>query len=365
MSNLDSARDTVERLAAGATDPEAVEKAARAAAALYEIGKLKADTQKALNEAAKIENELSEARQRNKSDERKHYASLLAPLLSTLILGGTLVLQTYQAFLSDRQKQVELDRQRTDQERQRDAAEDALWGETLKALSQEYKEISPGLVNLRRFLSSSRYAELSKKTAEQALFQTTKPDTFKELFFMVYGLLDWRTYPKTMDLARAITIQYVTLNEKLTKSSLTDDEETRRSKLYDNMTFICSEVSRLLKGPRPSGVQIEFRSIYWFDCDFSNVDLRGAEVAGFQSARMNFKGADLSNLSTYQQSIWGFSGSPEKGTNVGTAWWQASKLSPEALKYLNEKFPYNKDWDYGTAVTSEDDYHQAIMRLSN
>jgi uncharacterized protein YjbI with pentapeptide repeats len=168
-----------------------------------------------------------------------------------------------------------------------------------------------------------------------------------------------------MDLARAIFPGFYALNDKLSKSSLTDDEETRREQMGYNLTFICSEVSRLLKGPRPSGVKIELRSVYWFDCDFSNVDLHGADIAGFASARMNFKGADLSNLLNYQQSNWGFAGSREKGTDVGTAWWQAAKIDQEVLKYLKEKFFYNKGWDYGTAVTSEEDYQQAIVRLSN
>ena len=178
MSGFDTARLTVERLLAEAKDGDTLEKAANAALALTKASQAELDGRKVENEIIKLKNDVALGRRQARAESTRHYVSVFGPLATTFVLAGTLALQTYTAILSDQAKLEELDRQRQDLQRLRDAEEDTRWAEMLKTLSQEYKELSPGLLNLRRFFSSPRYADQARVTAEQTLSQTANVDRF-------------------------------------------------------------------------------------------------------------------------------------------------------------------------------------------
>jgi ribosomal protein L17 len=245
MSGFDTARLTVERLLAEAKDGDTLEKAANAALALTKASQAELDGRKVENEIIKLKNDVALGRRQARAESTRHYVSVFGPLATTFVLAGTLALQTYTAILSDQAKREELDRQRQDLQRLRDAEEDTRWAEMLKTLSQEYKELSPGLLNLRRFFSSPRYADQARVTAEQTLSQTANVDRFNDLFFVVFDRIDWTAYPKIMNLARSITARFVPLNTRRNQVTGRTPEDAARDRIEPAMPLTSDEKKAL------------------------------------------------------------------------------------------------------------------------
>src|SRR5262249_11005805 len=95
-------RAVVASLLADPGNSEAVEKAGRMLTTIAEIEKQKAEAGKLSAEEVKIRSELSDVEKRRQSDERKFYGSLIVPIFSAIVLGGTLLLQTHQTYNAER-----------------------------------------------------------------------------------------------------------------------------------------------------------------------------------------------------------------------------------------------------------------------
>jgi hypothetical protein len=202
---LDKLRAAAALRLSNASTPEALEAGGRILAQVIEIEKLAADAEKTRAERQKLEWEISSSTQRTRSEERRHIASLLAPLLTTVVLAGTLALQTYTAITTERDKQIE-------QQRQRESSEDISWADTLKSLSGEIKGISPGSLSLIRFFASPRYSQLAKQASTSVLLQTSDPGQFKQLFTATFGVVIWANLNDVLALDRQMTFQkYKTL----------------------------------------------------------------------------------------------------------------------------------------------------------
>ena len=91
----------------------------------------------------KSEDELRDSSKHKKTKDIKEFIGLLAPLVTTIVLAGTLVLQSYQFARTERDKDEEAQRQRVatseQSKRQADVAEDASWTEALKLLEGSEK----------------------------------------------------------------------------------------------------------------------------------------------------------------------------------------------------------------------------------
>ena len=343
MDGVNLLKAAASSLLADSSNFEAVERAGRMLASIAEIERQEAESKKLSAEEVKIRDELSDSKKRGRSEKRQFYSSLIVPLLSTMVLGGTLLLQTYQTFKAESDKQVE-------QQAQRQSVEDMRWSEALKSMYESDKDLSVADIYLKQFYNSSRYGNLAKQTAFQILAKTDDPVHFHDLFLSAFEPVSWENLEKVLDLDRSLAGRFNPLDVRYGK--LSDSEERQREALYKEISFICGEVATLLKSPRPKGVVLDLRSIEFWDCDLSNADLSEANLDGFTAFRLVLKGADLTGVRNYRNV-----------TLQGSAWWQASRVSKDLLEYLRKNAAFDVHVGYGTAMTSKEDYDAAILRL--
>jgi hypothetical protein len=153
---------------------------------LSEVEKSQAEIRK-LQVDEKIHYDLQHAARKERSEALQRYITLLTPLATTLVLGVTLLTQSYQFAKSEHDKQ--------------DAAEDTQWSESVKAISQSVK-MSPVAIALNPFFKSKRYADVAKKTAVQALVSTHDYMVFRDLFRGAFVPMDWKNFDAVLQLDR-------------------------------------------------------------------------------------------------------------------------------------------------------------------
>lgn len=318
-----------------------------------EIENQRAGSSKLLTEEQKLSFDLRESQSRQKSDDRKAYITLLAPVFTTFVLAGTLILQSYQFVQSERDKQIEV-RQQTD------AAEDVRWTDAVKLLSQSDK-VSPAGVLLKSFVKSDRYGAQAHQTALQILLKTEDPVLFENLFALVFEPVDWNDLPQIIGLNRTMYVNIGPLAEKSYDAKKRMNDLNRLNPLerrkYDSLIaeieFTATKIAPLLKGRRPGGVALDLHGTDILLCDLQYADLSGANLDGVNVSSVNLKGADLSRISHAELSMF------------LTAWWEASQMSQETLQYLMKEYPFQAGVQYGPSyrTISQKDYDENVARL--
>jgi len=160
----DDVQRVKEAAASALTHSEDVEAVTKAAQLL----KLASEIENQQAQVRKTESDVQDSIAHKKTKDLKEFIALLAPVFTTFVLAGTLVLQSYQFSRSERDKEAEAQQQREaaalQAKQQADAAEDASWADALKLLSGSEK-VSPAAVLLKRFSQSPRYSEEARRTA--------------------------------------------------------------------------------------------------------------------------------------------------------------------------------------------------------
>jgi hypothetical protein len=326
-----------------------LEKATQTLKSLSEIEKTQAEIRKLAAEEEKIRHELEHASKQERLEGRQRYITLLTPLFTTLVLGLTLGLQTYQFFRTERDKL--------------EAAEDAQWSDALKTVSQaEAGKMSPVALTLNPFLKSRRYADRARRTAFEVL-SNTHDQVFADIFDEAFLPLDWENFDTVMQLDRTLGTRIGPLYHKSWKLDervndmrlLTPDEQHEYEYINDALPEISKSVIPLLKGPRPQGQSLDLSSTWFVECDWSEVNLYGANLVNFDLRRADLDGADLGGITSF--------GGAE--IYYGTAWWDASRISPDFLDHLIRECPYDPAERYGTKhkQVSQQQYEDAIKRL--
>ncbi len=347
VDQLESLKAAAAALIVEAKDAAATQQAAELLKTISETERQAAETSKLNVEKQKLEDDIAQSPKRRRSEERTYITTVLVPLLSTLILGGTLALQSIQAYFTEKDKTRE-------EQRQRIAAEDVRWQEALKGLSSS-REISTTALYIKMFLNTDRYGSLARQTAFQLLAGTNDAVVFKDLFATLYVPVTWDNFPQIVDLSRTIVARVNPIaDKKLTRGeALTPLEQRTYDAELENIKLICNSVSPLLKSTRPAGIKIDLRAVAWWDCDLSNSDLSGANLEVFTPTRINFKGANLAGVTFLQDDVWRYN-----------AWWRAAKMSPEFLIFLKQKWPFDPLLDYGDNTVTLQDYQDNIARLA-
>ncbi len=379
MTELEQIRKMAEELAEKAqqgTTPEvalALEKITQAFKAPSEVEKSQAEIRKLAIDEQKARYDLDHASRQERVEGRQRYITILTPIATTLVLGFTLLSQTYQFVKSERDKQQ--------------ALEDAQWSEAVKTVSQS-AQLSPIAITLNPFLKSKRYADVARKTAVEALISTRDSTVFADLFKGAFVPMDWANLDTVLQLDRALgprlgEIWHVRTERIKTKEPNDsnqadhghDEMQTpppnRRAvdipkgeqQDYDYITSVLTEISvataPLLKGPRPARQVVDLRSAWFLHCDWSGVNLYGADIQNIVLNNAILKGADLGGITSFNDVSFYYS-----------AWWDAKRVSPQLLEYLIKKYPYDvNDANEGYGPNSGDkrvslkDYTDAIERL--
>jgi uncharacterized protein YjbI with pentapeptide repeats len=353
MNDTERLREIATSILEKAHDNTMASKAGELLKLAAEIENQRAEARKLAAEEQKINLEVKDSRQRGKSDDRKTYIALLAPVFTTVVLAGTLVVQSYQFDRSEKDKQIEA-------RRQAGAAEDLRWTEAIKLLAQSEK-LSPAGVLLKSFAKSDRYSAQAYKTAVQILVKTDDPQLFVNLFGSVFDPVDWNNLSQVVDLNRIVDSRWKSLTYRSLYAKkqtgdvkkLTQAEKQELEHLSTKLQFIAPKFAPVLKGLRPVGAKLDLRSVDLWTGDFQGADLSGANLSEADLTALDLKGANLTGITEYQGAAF-----------VGTAWWEASGIGQGLLEYLVKTYPFDPRVDYASSQPiAKPDYDAGIARL--
>jgi hypothetical protein len=358
MEEIDSIRELAASIISSAQTPEAAEKGAQLLKLASDIERQRAEAEKLAAERRKFNQDTDNAAEQTSTERRRFYVTLLTPLVTTIVLAGTLALQTFQFINAESDKRADSKRQEQakeqDDQRRAQADEDSRWDDAVKSLAQSEK-LSPANVLLERFLTSKKYGLRARDLAFQLLVRNSQRDAFQDLFLATFSPIGWDNLSRIVELNKSLNGEYNPLWTKrdVQHQKLSVKEEERYLVLYANIAFVGAQLAPLLKSARPTSVVPNLRGISIWDCDLSNADLNGANVADTGFTRVVLKGANLSGITAerFHGVAW-----------VGTAWWQVSSISPELRDHLCNVAPFKEGTDYGTPVP-RNDYKTNLERL--
>ena len=373
-------KSDTERLRAIATstlekssDDAKIKNAAELLKLASEIDQTRADANKLKVEEEKISHDLEESRRPPKSDDAKAYIVLLGPLVTTLVLAGTLIFQIYQF------RKTEQDR-REETKSQAAAAEDVRWTDAVKLLAHSDK-IPPGALLLKSFAGSERYREQAYRTAVQILIKTEDPGAFTNLFGSIFDPIDQNNAAEVYDLNRILTSSFNSLQDKVWNpekkknelENLSETDQVKYKSLDAELGFISIKLAATLKGARQAGAALDLHAMSFWSADLRGVDLKGADLSAANLSAADLRGSDLSGANLNETTLYtvnikeaNLSGITEyrNVSLLDTAWWQVSQISQNLLQYLIEAFPFDPNVIYpGHQSFSKSDYDAEIARL--
>ncbi len=355
MNDTEKLREIASSIIGNSNDDRELKNAAELLSLASEIEKQRAEARKLAVEEQKLSFDLGNSQQRLRSEDVKTYISSLSPLFTTIVLAGTLMLQSYQFLKSEKDKQVEASRQA-------EAAEDVRWSDAVKLLSQSDK-LSPAGAVLKGFVKSTRYGIQAHQTAVQILLKTDDPKVFENLFVSVFDPVDWNNLTQVVDLNRTLESSFGPLSAKTwnDKKQVSDmakldiSERHTYTYLQAELKFTTAKIASGLKGPRRNGVVIDLRSTDLWNGDFRGADLSGANLDNATFLNVDVKGADMSGITHY-----------ENLDLFGSAWWEASKVSQGFLEYLIKRNAFQPEKSYGSGGSvSRAEYDAEIARLKH
>ncbi|HVP56043.1 MAG TPA: pentapeptide repeat-containing protein [Candidatus Eisenbacteria bacterium] len=350
----DDVQRVKEAAASALTHSEDVEAVTKAAQLL----KLASEIENQQAQVRKTESDVQDSIAHKKTKDLKEFIALLAPVFTTFVLAGTLVLQSYQFSRSERDKEAEAQQQREaaalQAKQQADAAEDASWADALKLLSGSEK-VSPAAVLLKRFSQSPRYSEEARRTALGLLsIKTTDPEAFQSLFGSVFEPVSWENLPQILEIDRQL---YQKIRPLLTRfEKLNPSEKAQYESLNSELVFISNGLALLLKAPRPPAQVLDFHSAALWSTDLQGADLSGADLTDGNFGSLNLRGANLSGITK-------FNGGPNF---AWSAWWEASQVSPQLRDYLEKNFRFDSKLTYASGRKyTEPEYQADLTRLQS
>ena len=293
-------------------------------------------------EEQKISLDLRESQHRPKYDWKAHI-TLLVPVFTTVILAGTLFLQTYQSAQAEKDKKA------------------VAWADAIKLLS-ESGQLAPAPAILQDFLKTDGYKGPASEAATQIL-ETTGQDQFKDLFRRVFETVSWKNLPPVIDLDRTLWSELDHLYKKSYDGKFNDvehrlskGERDRVNNLEEELKFVTATIALVLKdarNPRPSGFTLDLHSTGLLNGDFQGADLSGAILDGASLTSLNLKDANLSQITKCPQVRF-----------FSTAWWQASQISAELLECLAKYYPFDRTKAYAFCQSlTQADYDDGVARL--
>lgn len=304
-----------------------------------------ADASELLRKAAEIENYNLNARKLRKELKEGRIVELvqlLAPYATVLILAATL------AFQFSQQRQAA-----------KDKAEDrdnALWADALKSVSEG--QSLAALIKLKYFVSSEYHREDAHQLVLN-LFRRQKLDDFKPLFENEFAPLRAENFNDALEINRILHDQWYLLYVR-------GENEPLQHETILELTYSCYQMVPMLKKRSPEQ-PLDLHSVAIFDCDFSYVDLKNANLTNLVTGRINLSHANLCGVTNWNNSDW-----------HDTKWWQADSVDPKFRSYLEKNAPFKPDpadhyIPYPRSASSaasspeadQDQYNQALQRLSS
>jgi hypothetical protein len=334
MEDTERLRAIANSIIDSSDDDTKIKTAAELLTAVSEIERKRAEARKLVVEEKQLSADLEDIRSRRASDSLKTLISLLAPVFTTLVLAGTLALQSYQFLESEKSRRGEA-------KRLTEVAEDARWTDAVKLLSQSEK-LSPAGALLKSFVKSDRYGPQAYQTALQILVKTEDATVFESLFTLIFDPVSWANLSDIADINRAVYSNKSPLIDKawdpakgvIDLTRLNDGERQKYNSFDAELTFLSAKLVLILKGARPQGVTVDLSSTDLFG-DLRGIDLNGAKISSANFSFTNVESVNLSGIIDY-----------EGARFANTAWWEASAISQGLLEYLVNTYPYDSNLAY-------------------
>jgi hypothetical protein len=346
---LEKAQNVLEKAQNESDLASAVEAVSGALKLPADLEKSRTELNKLELEKAKLKHEIRYARKRGLTECIQGWVSSLAPIVAIVSLVATLAYQAWQF------RKTEKD--------QRDAAEDARWADTVKAISQN-SGLSPSAVALNPFLKSERYGRQALDAAVQLLSNTSDTVLFADLFGAAFVPVSCGNLAQVLALDRALRERvYPLLNETFDPESgtndwskLTPEEKKTVSYTAEATREICSQLASVLSAQGPRRTIPDLSDTRFVGCDWSGVDLSGANIERMMLAHVDLEGANLGEVTRF-----------EGASFTDVAWWNAKTIDPKLLEYLegSRMNMYEERWKYGTRLQTitRAEYSAALRRL--
>jgi hypothetical protein len=289
------------------------------------------------------------------SEARNHFKDTLAaatPLISSIILAGTLIFQIWQSAKTDQEK-------REDVERQAKAAEQTRFTDALKTVQTDVG-ISPASTLLNTFTqepqkSAARQMEL------KLMISAANLNDFKDMFSATFEPISPDDAPAILQLNRSIrtrqkaNIPQPSVNTESKLSPTYAKAEEIYSLTEDELRSISPAIDSIIRLASSEGKNLDLTEMSLDNADLTGVNLHNDNLTSTTFSVVDLNQCDLSHVTQFQRSSF-----------IGSPWWQASHINPDLLHYLEEEYPYSRTIAYpDDSHVSEEDYKKNIARLES
>jgi hypothetical protein len=308
-------------------------------------------------EAEKIETDISTKVRASHSEYLRFWIPILAPTITAIALVSTLVfqIQQYQANTA----------------LQNQANEDTQWRTAVTyAASDEGKQSVLAFTLLKSFFDSKRYSKQAREAAEVLIADTPYPISFRNNFEDLLTRTNWDNFQSLVNISRMLVRFYENEDREIRELKEHPGQPTVRpgshnhysakAVLEENIIIASKGLVKFLREhPRPSGITLDLNDSAIRNQDLSNMDFGGALLTFIWINNCNLEGADFRGATIGNEAFTysNVKGADFSGVKVdtglasgkpnweGTAWWQAKRVSPDLLKYLQStfKFPNKAD----------------------
>lgn len=272
------------------------------------------------------------------------YLNLLAPVVTVLILVVTLFVQERDRVGDQKQAQQDKTENRDNEG----------WDRAVRAAADRQAENRTAAIILLRGIeqSQSRYVDQASKLVISILRGTKTFDEFQSLFSAEFTPPAQEDLDRILNLDRSLHQEWV--NKKKTNPNYHDSAD--KHLVIQELSFICTQIHPLLQ-KRPTNRFFNLRFVAFFDCDLPDIDLTGANLEGFTTARVTMLRSKLDEVTNFKDGYW-----------KDTAWWEAGSMSPSLLQYLEAEAPFKAEPEghYGrTTMIDEGRYKDSLIRLGS
>lgn len=336
-------------------------------------------------EAERIESDITNSTRDARSESLRFWIPILAPVISALALIGTLLFQI-------QQHKESLKSQRAADEKnaqaQRLANEDTQWREVLTlAKNTEGPEGAYALTLLQSFFDSDRYKTQAREVTVVLLAGILEPNVFSDNFGALLERTNWDNFNHLKNISRAQLAYFYKYRQdsarledqrKQSKTGLPilrDDPGFLQTATGTNVVTTSKGLVQFLRNSlksRPANIELDLNGCGFWEQDVSNMDFGKANLERFDIYDSNLSGANFSGANLDRASIGksnvkdaDFSGVRASESNWDrTAWWRAKRISPDLLKYLQDKFQFSPKEEYRDDMTKDfSEYQKEVERL--
>jgi len=347
-------------------NPDDVTKGAALLQKALELEQLQANVDKLSVEQEKLRQDME-----SQKSGWKEALVTLGPILTTMILAGTLIYQIWLARSERREKRRE-DREEGDRKalerkdaREKSEAEDRQ-KEKLRFMDA-LRDIwtSEKISTTSALISTFRdepYRSWVMNTAVSILLSRNSMEEFTSLFMQVMNPLQDSDIPYVTTLCKEVDRSYFQLSSpvwdptlhRADRGKLTEHNRKRFDLLDAQQIFLSQKLAAFLRLSTAAGKKADLSGMCLRESDLSGADLGTMNLTDANWNYLNVEDCDFGHISEFGGMFMTY-----------TAWWHAKAINKPLLDYLTTNYPYVAGGDYNSKrILSQEDYNSSLGRLA-